>query len=183
MKQLITITVFVLASTLGFAQYNHVRYSPAGTIVEQGQYNADPGITANDSKETIGQKMSQVHKIGTWQYWNDNGTKLAEEHYTNAGTPTGFWKSWSSATQLSSEINYTTGDAVYYHQNGAKAEAGKINMANERIGDWKGWHENGKKNYTGSWSSTGQKNGTWQFYDNTEQLIGTEQWNNGVLAN
>ncbi|HET6990563.1 MAG TPA: hypothetical protein VFJ43_04530 [Bacteroidia bacterium] len=183
MKRLLTISIFVLASTLGFAQYNHVQTAPNGTVIEQGQYNADPGISPNDSKQTIAQKMAMVHKIGTWTYWYESGAKLAEEQYTNAGEPTGTWKSWHPNGQLSSEINHATGTAVYYFQNGAKAEEGTINANSERTGNWKGWHENGKLNYTGSWTSTGQKTGVWQFYDNNEQMIGTEHWNNGVMVN
>ncbi len=152
-------------------------------MLEQGQYNADPGISANDSKETIAQKMSLVHKTGTWQYWFDNGTMVAEEHYTNSGTPTGVWKSWHNNGQLASQINYTTGDAVYYHPNGVKAEEGKINMGNQHIGEWKGWYDTGKKNYTGSLNASGQKNGVWQYFDASEQIIATEQWNNGVKVN
>lgn len=183
MKRLITITVLVLASTLGFAQYNHVQYSPTGQMLEQGQYSADPGINANDSKETIMQKMSLVHKIGTWQYWFSAGTLAAEEHYTTTGAPTGIWKSWHSNGQLSAQVNYATGEAVFYHLNGAKAEEGHINAANQRIGDWKGWHDNGKLNYSGSWTSNGQKNGAWVFYDTSEQLVATEHWTNGVKTN
>jgi antitoxin component YwqK of YwqJK toxin-antitoxin module len=183
MKRLLSISIFVLASTLGFAQYNHVLMAPNGTMTEQGQYNADPGITANDSKQTIEQKMSMVHKIGIWKYWYDSGTKLAEEEYTNAGAPTGIWKSWHTNGQLASEVNHATGTAVYYHENGAKAEEGTVNANSERTGTWKGWHDNGKLNYTGSWTATGQKTGVWQYYDSNEQLTGTEHWNNGIMVN
>jgi antitoxin component YwqK of YwqJK toxin-antitoxin module len=182
MKRIITISIFVLASTLGFAQYNHVQMAANGTIIEQGQYNADPGITANDSKQVIGQKMAVVFKTGSWKYWYDNGVVLAEETYSASGNRIGLWKTYNTNGTLASEINYTTGTAVFYSQSGVKVEEGSMNDQNERIGNWKGWFENGKVNYTGSYNTAGQKTGTWKFYDTNDQLIATENWVNGALS-
>lgn len=183
MKRLLSISFFVLTSTFGFAQYHHVQVGPNGNTTEDGQYNADPGISANDSKETIAQKMLLVHKTGNWKYYYDTGTLVAEEYYTSSGAKTGTWKSYHPSGALASEINYATGSAVYFHTNGTKAEEGTVNQANQRTGTWKGWHENGKINYTGAWTSTGMKNGVWKYFDTAEQLVGTEQWNNGIMSN
>jgi antitoxin component YwqK of YwqJK toxin-antitoxin module len=180
MKRLITISLFVLASTLGFAQYNHVQYAPNGTKIVEGQYSANPGVLPTDSKEVIAQKMGAVHKTGTWKYWFDNGQLMAEEHFTTAGGYTGITKTWTMSGQLSSEVNYTSGTAVYYHPNGAKAEEGAISSNNQRMGAWQGYHENGKLNYTGTWSAAG-KTGTWTYYDSNGTVLGTENWNNGVM--
>lgn len=182
MKRLLSISIFVFASTFGFAQYHHVQVAANGTTIEDGQYSADPGISPNDSKETIAQKMALVHKTGTWKYWYETGTLVAEETYTVAGTPTGVWKTYNPDGSLASQINYSTMAAVYYHANGTKAEEGTINLAHQRTGTWTGWHDNGKINYTGTWTSIGQKTGDWKYYDRTEQLIGTERWNNGVMS-
>lgn len=182
MKRLITISLFVLASTLGFAQYNHLQYAPNGTKTEEGQYSANPGVLSTDSKEIVAQKMGLVHKTANWTYWFDNGQKLSEEFYTAAGAVTGTWKTWEINGHLASEINYTTGAAVFYHPSGAKAEEGTMNAAHQRTGVWTGYHENGKLNYTGSFGSAG-KNGNWVYYDATGNINGTEHWNNGVLAN
>jgi antitoxin component YwqK of YwqJK toxin-antitoxin module len=180
MKRLLTISLFVLTATLGFAQYNHVQYAPNGTKVQEGQYNANPGILPGDTKEIIAQKMGQVYKTGTWKYWFENGQQLAEEFYTSTGGYTGTWKTWEIGGQLASVINYTTGAAVYYHPNGTKAEEGTVNASNQRTGTWKGYHENGQLNYTGAWSANG-KTGTWTYYDNNGQVSGTESWSNGVM--
>ena len=174
MKRLLTISLFVLASTLGFAQYNHELYAPNGTKIEEGQYNANPGVLPTDSKEVIAQKMALVHKTGAWKYWFDNGQQVAEEHYTAAGTPIGTWKTWVISGQLASEVNFTTGSAVYYHANGSKAEEGTVNATGQRIGAWKGYHENGQLNYSGTFTAAG-KTGTWTFYDNKGTVTGTEQ--------
>lgn len=48
---------------LSFAQYNHTQLYANGNIVEQGQYNADPGITSTDSKETIAKKWLSSTKL------------------------------------------------------------------------------------------------------------------------
>jgi antitoxin component YwqK of YwqJK toxin-antitoxin module len=181
MKRLLTISLFVFACTVAFAQYNQVQFGPNGNKIEEGQYNADPGLTPTDSKEIIAQKMSAIHKIGTWKYWFDNGQLTAEEHYDMSGNPTGIWKSYYADGTLESEVNKTTGAVVYYHANGTKAEEGTMNINNERTGVWKGWHDNGKLNYTGAWTSTGQKNGVWQYYDTNENIVGTEHWTNGVM--
>jgi hypothetical protein len=69
MKRLLTIAFFVGASTVAFAQYNHIETDPNGNKIQEGQYSANPGISAGDSKATIATKMSAVHKTGTWQYW------------------------------------------------------------------------------------------------------------------
>jgi antitoxin component YwqK of YwqJK toxin-antitoxin module len=180
MKRLLTISLFVLASTLGFAQYNHVQYAPNGTKIQEGQYNVDPGILPGDSKETISQKMALVHKTGTWNYWFDNGQQLAEEHYNNAGGHIGTWKNWEFNGNLSAEVNYTTGTAVYYHPNGTKAEEGTVDAAGNRTGTWKGYHENGQLNYVGTMGTAG-KTGTWTYYDYAGNVVGTEHWNNGVM--
>lgn len=182
MKRLLTISIFVLACTLGHAQYNHVQYAPNGTKIEEGQYNTNPDIQPGDSKEIIAQKMASVFKTGTWNYWFENGQQLAEEHYNAAGAHIGTWKSWDNYGHLASEINYTAGTAVYYHANGAKAEEGKINAAGDRMGEWKGYHENGKLNYSGTWSAAG-KTGTWTYYDNEGNVTGSENWSNGVMLN
>jgi antitoxin component YwqK of YwqJK toxin-antitoxin module len=181
MKRLLTISLFVLASTLGFAQYNHVEFAPNGTKIQEGQYNANPGVLPTDSKEVIAQKMALVHKTGTWKYWFENGQQLAEQHYTSTGGTTGTWKTWTIGGQLESEVNYTAGTAVYYHPNGAKAEEGTITANNQRTGTWKGYHENGKLNYSGTWVAAG-KNGTWTYYDNNGNVSGTEVWHNGVMS-
>ena len=182
MKRLFLISIFLGVQVLSFAQYNHTQLYANGNIVEQGQYNADPGITSTDSKETIAKKLAVVHKIGTWKYQYENGSLVAEEYYSNAGISIGVWKNWHVNGKLSSEINRTTGMATYYHQNGSKAEEGIINAAGQHTGNWKGWHENGKVNYVGTWTSTGLKTGTWKYNDTNEQLFGTEIWNNGVLV-
>lgn len=182
MKRILAISLFVLASTLGFAQYNHVQYAPNGTKTEEGQYNANPGILPTDSKETISQKMGLVHKTNTWKYWYDNGQQLAEEHYTSTGANMGTWKTWQTNGQLASDVNYTTGAAVYYHPNGTIAEEGTMNASNQRTGTWKGYHDNGQLNYSGAWTSAG-KSGTWTYYDNNGKVSGTEHWTNGVMAN
>ena len=181
MKKIIALAFFVGVTAVGFAQYNQVNYGPNGNKISEGQYSANPGIQPNDSKETIAQKIGMVHKTGTWKYWFDNGQLSAEETYDNNGIPTGTWKTYFNDGHLASEVNYAAGTAVYYYQNGAKAEQGNINVSNQRIGAWQGWHENGNLNYTGSYNTAGQKNGDWKFYDPNGTITATQHYTNDVL--
>jgi antitoxin component YwqK of YwqJK toxin-antitoxin module len=183
MKKLITLALFLCASTWAFAQYNHVEVGPNGNKTEEGQYNANPGINAGDSKAVIAQKMSVIYKIGTWRYWHENGQLAAEEQYDNSGNPTGIWKTWYNNGTLESVINKTTGAVTYYHPNGQKSEEGTINVNNQRVGSWQGWHENGNLNYRGDYNSVGQKNGAWQYYDSNGTIYQTQQYVNDVLTN
>lgn len=182
MKRLLAITLFLCVGTFAFAQYNHVLVGPNGNKIEEGQYNADPGILAGDSKEAIATKMMAVHKVGTWKYWFDNGLLSAEEHYTSSGLATGVWKSWFNDGKLASEVTYSTGAAVFYHPNGTKSEEGTVNTNNERIGSWQGWHENGNINYKGSYTTSGLKNGNWQFFDSNGAPYATQKFVNGELS-
>lgn len=166
------IALFLSASA--FAQYNYTETAANGNITVQGQYTSDPGINANDSKQTIATKLAAVQKIGQWKYWTDEGVLIAEEHYTTSGIRTGVWKTWSNAGVLSTEINFAAGTAVYYHTNGQKAEEGSINTDMQHIGAWKGWHENGTLNYEGSFDNNGNKIGQWKFFDKDGNSIGTE---------
>lgn len=183
MKRILTLALFLCASTWAFAQYNHVEVGLNGNKTAEGQYNANPGINPGDDKETIATKMSVVYKIGTWKYWFENGTLAAEEHYDNNGNPTGIWKTWHNNGMVASEVDKTTGNAVFYHPNGKKAEEGKINNNQQRVGNWQGWFESGNLNYTGSYNSIGQKNGDWKYYDENGTLTTTQKFVNDVLQN
>jgi antitoxin component YwqK of YwqJK toxin-antitoxin module len=182
MKKIIAIAFFVFASSFAFAQYNHVGTGANGNKVEEGQYNADPGIQAGDNKETIARKMAAVHKIGTWKYWFENGKMLAEEHYDNTGNLIGVWKAWHDNGQLSSQIDYAAHTAVLYHPNGQKMEEGKMNAQNDRTGTWTGWHENGNVNYIGAFDANGLKTGVWQYYDSNGAPYASQTFANGELV-
>ncbi|HEU4718629.1 MAG TPA: hypothetical protein VFU15_12380 [Bacteroidia bacterium] len=183
MKHILTLAIFLCASSLAFAQFNHVETGPNGNKIAEGQYNADPGINPGDSKDVIAQKMGAVHKIGSWKYWFDNGQLSAEEHYDNNGNVTGVWKTWYNDGKLASEIDYTTGKAVYYHPNGAKSEEGTVNQYQQRTGKWQGWFEDGKLNYIGSFDNAGRKDGVWQYYDDQGNIVGTEHYSQGAMVN
>lgn len=173
MKNLFFGLCLLLAST-AFAQYTYTETGANGNTTVKGQYSADPGINAGDSKQTIATKLAAVQKVGAWKYWAENGTLIAEEHYTMSGIRTGIWKTWTNSGVISTEINFSAGHAIYYHANGQKAEEGGINSDMQQTGNWKGWHENGTLNYEGSFDQNGNKTGTWKFFDAQGNSIGTE---------
>jgi antitoxin component YwqK of YwqJK toxin-antitoxin module len=174
MKRILFLAAFVFSTTIAFAQYTYTETGANGNTIVSGQYNADPGINAGDSKQTIGTKLAVVYKVGTWKYWNEAGLLISEEHYTSTGVRTGVWNTWNDNGQLTAKIDFAAGIAVYYHDNGQKAEEGGINNQMVRTGTWNGWHANGKLNYTGAYNNNGAKIGTWKFYDNAGNSIGTE---------
>jgi antitoxin component YwqK of YwqJK toxin-antitoxin module len=173
MKNLFLCIALAFSAT-AFAQYNYSETATNGTTIVQGQYSANPGINANDDKHTIATKLAGVQKVGQWKYWTESGVLIAEEHYTMSGVRTGVWKTWTNSGVLSTEMNFSAGTAVFYHDNGQKAEEGGINADMQHIGTWKGWHANGTLNYEGAFDSNGNKTGLWKFYDQSGASIGTE---------
>ena len=95
MKRILTLALFLCASTWAFAQYNHVEVGLNGNKTAEGQYNANPGINPGDSKETIATKMSTVYKIGTWKYWFES-TPMARRSASVAALKTPF-PDWPAA--------------------------------------------------------------------------------------
>ncbi|MCE2771899.1 MAG: hypothetical protein LW750_00410 [Bacteroidetes bacterium] len=176
MNKLIISAIATFSFVVSFAQYTHTDYAPNGNKLAQGQYNANPKIQAGDSKETIAQKLSGVHKMGSWKYWYDNGQVSAEETYDNNGKPTGVWKTYYNTGAAATEVNYITGVAKYYYPNGKVSEEGTMDSQQRRIGTWKGFHENGAVNYTGSYGNTGAKVGTWTYYSPYGVVTGTEKF-------
>jgi antitoxin component YwqK of YwqJK toxin-antitoxin module len=164
----------LLLSATAFAQYNYTESAANGNTTVQGQFNTDPGLNPNDSKETKATKLAAVSKVGVWKYWTESGVLIAEEYYTMSGIRTGVWKTWTNSGVLSTEMNFATGTAVFYHQNGQKAEEGHINTDMQHTGMWKGYHDNGQLNYEGSFDSNGNKIGQWKFYDAQGNSMGTE---------
>lgn len=174
MKKILLALAFICSTSYAFAQYSYIETGANGNTVIQGTYNADPGLVAGDSKNTVATKLAAVYKVGVWKYWHENGTLTAEEHYDISGNRTGVWKTWNLDGTVATEINFTTGLATYYHTNGAKAEEGGINNQMQQTGAWKGWHANGQLNYTGTFDANGNKTGVWNFYDSSGNSIGTE---------
>ncbi|MCU0432806.1 MAG: hypothetical protein MUC87_05080 [Bacteroidia bacterium] len=180
-KIVLTLLLVVAATGLVQAQYHYTETSPAGVLLVDGWYNADPKILPTDSKDVIAQKMSAVHKTGTWKHYFDTGKLAVEEHYTAAGIPEGNWKQWHPDGKLSQEINYTSGSAIFYHPNGAVAEKGTM-KGFVRTGKWEGYHQNGKLNFSGSYDSMGNKDGVWMIYDASGNLMAKETYSKGNLV-
>lgn len=174
MKKILLAFAFICSATYASAQYNYTETGANGNTIVQGQYSTDPGIQSGDSKQTIATKLAAVTKVGVWKYWQENGGLVGEEHYDLAGNRIAIWKTWNNDGSISSEINFTTGHAIFYHPNGAKAEEGDITANMVHTGEWKGWHANGVLNYVGEFDANGNKIGLWKFYDIQGTSIGTE---------
>lgn len=179
-KTLLSIT-FALSALLAFGQYTYTENWPNGKKKMQGSYNSAVEIYSTDSKEVQSQKMANAIRIGKWEHFFEDGKLAAEEFYTN-GVMTGTWKSWYSDGSVQYVIDFSTGKAIIYHQNGKVASEGKMLPGMIQDGYWITNHSNGNRNVEGSYVN-GQKNGDWKFYDEKGNHYFTEKWNNGVKTN
>lgn len=179
-KLLLTIPLALLFTGLS-AQYQYTETDPAGHVIAQGTYSADPGVKPGDDKQTMAEKFGKVTKIGDWKYYFENGKLSAEEHYTATGTATGTWKTWYINGQLSSEINFATGSATYWFESGKKNSQGSMLPGMIQTGKWVSWHENGQRNTEGSYNNSGKQEGTWIFWDASGNKLAEQDFKNGQL--
>ncbi|MCC7302842.1 MAG: hypothetical protein IT233_09380 [Bacteroidia bacterium] len=181
MKKTILSLAFALCALFAFGQYTYTENWPDGKKKLEGQYQSAVEILSTDTKEQKAQKMSTAIRIGKWQHWHQNG-QLASVEYYNNGVMTGHWQSWYENGSVESDIDFSTGKAVYYYSDGKKHSEGKMKAGMIQDGFWVAYHSNGNKNTEGSYTN-GQKNGEWKFYDEKGNHYFTEKWNNGVKAN
>ncbi|MEW6469446.1 MAG: toxin-antitoxin system YwqK family antitoxin [Bacteroidota bacterium] len=180
MKRFILTFISIAFSAAIFAGNTYVEYWPDGKKKVEGSYNAPVQINDNDSKEVKAGKLANAVKVGKWTYWHQNGQLAAEQYYTN-GAMTGTWKQWYQNGALELEINFTTGDAKIYYQNGQVESTGKMLDGMLKDGAWVSYHDNGTKNTEGVYKKN-QKDGVWKYWDRDGKLIGTENWKNGQLV-
>ncbi len=179
-KYILTLTI-VLSGLFLSAQTMYTESWPNGTQKIKGNYLSAVEIYSTDSKDVKAQKMASAIKVGKWEQWYENGQLASVENYTN-NVMTGQWKSWYQDGKVQYEIDFTSGVAVIYHQNGNKQSEGKMLPGMLNDGKWTGYHANGNKNFEGSYKS-GVKDGQWKFYDEKGNHYFTEVWNNGNKAN
>lgn len=129
--------------------------------------NADPAIFAPGfdqlPKDVQADKLSSAVKDGKWTYWFENGRLSSEEEYQK-GKMSGNWRSFSPAGVKVFEVDFNSGKAVYYHDNGSVESEGLMLSGMLQHGAWKGFYPNGKLNFTGSFLN-GKKDGVWIFFD------------------
>lgn len=182
MKKIILSICALAISIAAFSQTHlYLQNWPNGNKKIEGNYNSAVGITGNETKDELAQKMNNAIRIGKWMQWYENGQVATEEYYNN-GTMTGIWKSWYADGKKQYEINFTSGTAVIYHANGLKQSEGKMLPGMLQDGFWIGYHENGNKNFEGSYKA-GQKDGIWKWYNDKGVLYQTETFNNGTKVN
>lgn len=178
--------LFTLAAVMAFiaadAQNTVTEKWPNGNKKSEGIVLGEAKIASGDSKEVQARKMANVTKDGKWSTWYENGTLRSEEYY-NKGAMVGSWKTLYDNGKTEAELNFTTGKAVYFFQNGQKNSEGGIANGMISTGKWVGYHENGNKNYEGAYNAQGQKDGVWMWY-NTQGIATTEQtYKAGELLN
>jgi antitoxin component YwqK of YwqJK toxin-antitoxin module len=181
MRNYLLITfVLILLTLVGYGQTQKIENWPNGQKKVSGSYKYAVPVSASASKEDLLKSSSQIIKVGKWQYWFENGQLQAEENYTD-GTRTGVQKSWYSDGKHESEIDLNGLKAFYWFANGQKQSEGSILNNGTPVGLWVAWHENGVKNSEGAYDPAGKKQGTWKFWDDKGQLIGQQNYVNGVL--
>jgi antitoxin component YwqK of YwqJK toxin-antitoxin module len=175
---LLSLSLFFFAS-LTIAQTAKTENWPNGQTKSSGSYKFDVPLSANASKSDIQKVAGQIIKVGTWKYWFENGQQRAEENYTD-GIRTGVQKSWYSNGKSESVLNLNTKTATFWFDNGQKQSEGAILTDGTPTGNWTAWHSNGIKNSEGTYDQVGNKQGIWKFWDNTSQLIGQQNYINGI---
>jgi len=180
MKKIILSSLAVVAFLGVNAQKMVTETYPNGNKKAEGMLFGEVSSNTNESKEAMARRAAGQNKDGKWTYYYDNGTIQSEEMY-DKGTMVGTWKTWNINGKLASEINFTTGKAVYFHANGAKQSEGTMKPGMITTGKWVGYFENGKKNYEGSYNEQGQKNGTWLWWDENGNATYEQKYENGNL--
>jgi antitoxin component YwqK of YwqJK toxin-antitoxin module len=171
MKTYTVIALLTFYSTFSFAQMQ-TEYYKNGSKKSEGvtiMLNKAKAVSKTDSKQVQREKEKNMIRDGKWTFWFENGAISAEEYYEK-GTPTGTWLSFYVNGQQSSSIDFTTGKATYYHDNGQKFEEGTITNTMQREGRWTGWYQNGKLNYEGDYTN-GAKTGSWKYYEKNGKLM------------
>jgi antitoxin component YwqK of YwqJK toxin-antitoxin module len=181
MRKLFFTALALVSSAIVFGQQAYTENWPNGQKQCEGFYNTAVNISENDSKEVRAQKLASAIRVGKWTYWHDNGQLLAEQFYNN-GVMTGTWKSWYKNGKPEFVIDFATGNATFWFQNGNKFEEGKMLPGMMKDGMWISYYESGQKNVEGAYKN-GVKDGLWNFYDQSGKVYFIEKWNNGVKAN
>ncbi len=179
-KTLLTFSAIALLFT-ATAQQKQVENWPNGNKKSEGVVIGDSKVDPNAAKEVQARQAVMIIRDGKWNTWHENGTTRSEEYY-NKGTMTGAWKIWYDNGQLESDINFTTGQAAYFHKNGKKQSEGGIASGMINTGKWIGYHENGNKNYEGTYAADGQKDGTWTWFDEQGKVTTVQVFKNGELV-
>ncbi|MCX6295781.1 MAG: hypothetical protein NTX97_06900 [Bacteroidetes bacterium] len=163
------------------AQEKKVETWPNGNKKSEGIIIGNGTVDPNASKEVQQRQAVNIVKDGKWSTWFENGTIRTEEYYKN-GSMIGAWKVWYDNGQLESDINFTTGQATYFHKNGKKQSEGGIVNGMINTGKWIGYFENGVKNYEGTYTKEGQKDGVWTWYDEKGAVTVVQTYLNGELV-
>jgi antitoxin component YwqK of YwqJK toxin-antitoxin module len=183
MKRILAAALIIISAATAVAQTKTVYYPGTQQKLSEGKLlGADATVLATDfeslPKDVQQQKMQNVTKDGKWSYYFLNGNISAEEHYNN-GLMTGVWKGFYDNGKLNYEIDFATGKAVYYYENGNKQSEGKMLPGMVKDGKWTGWFENGTVNYDGTYVN-GQKDGDWNFYNLQGKHTDIQTFSNGA---
>jgi antitoxin component YwqK of YwqJK toxin-antitoxin module len=179
-KSLLILFALCVLTGLSFAQTLKTENWPNGQLKSSGAYKYDVPISANASKQDIQRVSSQLIKVGRWQHWYQNGQMQSDENFTE-GQRTGVQKSWYSNGTPESVVDMNAKTATYWFNNGQKQSSGAILVDGTPTGLWTAWHENGVKNSEGTYDQVGNKQGIWKFWDDKGQLIGQQNYVNGVV--
>jgi len=101
MKKIVTL-LMILCVGVVFAQDKNVKYEKKGDLVE-ATFTYDNGQIEQHGFF----KDEKLH--GTWEYFNQEGQKMASGNYEN-GKKTGKWFFWNNGA--TKEVNYSKGKII-----------------------------------------------------------------------
>lgn len=110
-------------------------------------------------------KYQDDRKTGAWVYYYDNG-KIEQQGQYKDGLQNDYWQ--------------------FFYRNGHSKASGNLsiigNCNTQQTGTWEFYYENGALEAIGQYDR-GQQVGLWKYYDKNKNLIITEDYSDGVLAN
>lgn len=163
MNNLKSLFIFVFSYTATFVSvgqnakqithtYSDGEIKVEGEVVE-GTFFEGAHLHGTHSDKVKDANSSQcLLKHGTWKIYNKDGSLIEEINY-DKGVRVGIRKAYFSNGNVSEVIDYTTGKAVFYYDNGQKSQEGILNEKDLKNGYWKGWYSNGSLMYEGTFDN------------------------------
>ena len=136
------------------------KYYKYDKLIAKGRYLSRSQLSIKCSKNKYGSYPTKTHRIGTWEYFYDEGNIKKVEYYSEKGQKTGEW-------------------TAYYH-NGNIKEVGHYKN-DKKEGQWIEYEKNRDfqiGNYKPDYKSS-YKDGTWKHFYDTGKLKKVINWENG----
>jgi uncharacterized protein len=162
------------------------RYYPDGALSAKVTHVQDTTITETvmfhpDGKTQAAQgRFVRKKKDGLWKVWNEAGTLISEENFSDSLLNGSCKYYFASGKLLKTEVftkGVKNGPFEEYYENGKKKSEG-VYRGDEKDGPYKSWFENGKLDCEGKYVKGFQQGAWYYFYEDGKPKI-TVVFNSG----